>query len=196
MIFKAIHKYVIVHTLLLIFLYSCADDKMNSLKIGDPAPSFQANDQDGNLWRLEDHLNKEILVIYFYPGAMTGGCTKQACGFRNDLSLLNSLNVEVVGISGDPVKNLKLFEQAHNLNFTLLSDVAGEISRNFGVPTKKGSSITREIDGKEVLLIRAFSAARWTFIINQDGKIVAINTEVDAENDSKNVQDLISHIKD
>jgi peroxiredoxin len=73
--------------------------------------------------------------------------------------------------------------------------VSGEISRNFGVPTKKGSSITREIDGKEVLLIRAFSAARWTFIINQNGKIVSINTDVDAENDSKNIQDLISKIK-
>ncbi len=194
MIFNNISKILLLSILAFILLYSCSDDKINQLRIGDPAPSFQANDQNGNLWRLEDHLNKGSLVVYFYPAAMTGGGTKQACGFRNDQAVFNDLNIEVVGISGDPVKNLKLFEQSHNLNFALLSDVSGEISVKFGVPTKKGKSITREINGKEVSLTRAFSAARWTFIINQNGKIVSINTEVDAENDSKTVQDFISQI--
>ena len=77
-----------------------------------------------------------------------------------------------------------------------MSDVSGEISHKFGVPAKKGGSITREFDGQEVSLDRAFSAARWTFIIDQNGIIKYINTDVEAGNDSKIVQDFIRDMKD
>ena len=82
-----------------------------TIEIGDPAPSFMANDQNGELWNSADYYGKGFVVVYFYPAALTGGCTKQACSYRDFESTLNELDVEVVGVSGDAVKNLKVFEK-------------------------------------------------------------------------------------
>lgn len=166
-----------------------------TLEVGDKAPSFKANDQNGNLWSSDDFFGKRYLVVYFYPAAMTGGCTKQACGFRDEQPSLSEYDVEVVGVSGDAVKNLKYFEQAHNLNFTLLSDVSGDIAEKFGIPTGEGGSIVREIDGEQVTLSRAVTTGRWTFIIDKTGKVVFKNTDVDAANDSKSVIKFLSKSK-
>ena len=148
-------------------------------------------DEFGKLWKSTDVVGKAYLVVYFYPAAMTGGCTKQACAFRDDKQALLDAGAQVVGISGDKVKNLKYFQQVHNLNFTLLSDADGSIAKKFGVPTRKGGSIKRTIDGKEVTLIRDITASRWTFIIDKAGKIVFKETKVNAANDSKAVLDFL-----
>lgn len=165
-----------------------------SLEIGDAAPEFEAVSDEGEMWRSEDHIGESLIVLYFYPVAMTGGCTAQACSFRDDRTRLTEMGAEVVGVSGDQVKNLQLFKRLNNLNFPLLSDADGSVARSFGVPVREGGSITREIDGEEVELSRDITTARWTFIIDRDGKIVYKDTEVDAEGDSKVVISAIEEL--
>ena len=158
-----------------------------SLEPGDPAPAFEALSAEGELWRSSDHTGEKFLVVYFYPAAMTGGCTDQACSFRDNRTRLTGLGAEVVGISGDPVENLVVFKRANNLNFPLLSDPDGSIARSFGVPVRDGGTITREVDGEEVELSRNVTTARWTFIIGRDGSIVYKDTDVNAAGDSEAV---------
>ncbi|MFC1509623.1 peroxiredoxin [Candidatus Omnitrophota bacterium] len=158
-----------------------------TLNIGDKAPNFYANDDNGDLWELEKHLGKNYVIVYFYPAALTGGCTKQACSYRDNKKELSKLDVDIIGISGDPVKNLKIFKDIHDLNFSLLSDVSGDIAKKFGVPLKDGGEIKKTIEGTVFSLGRSYTEARWTFIIGKDGNVIYKDTEVNAENDSKNV---------
>ncbi len=163
------------------------------LKVGDAAPKFEALDDKGELWKSADHVGKKTIVVYFYPADMTGGCTKQACGFRDDYGKLEDAGVEVVGVSGDSVRNHQLFKKAEGLNFTLLADTEGNVAEAFGVPHVKGEkSITRQIDGKDEILLRTVTAQRWTFVISKDGKIIAKNTKVNAAEDSQAILKLIS----
>ncbi len=163
----------------------------DSLKVADRAPSFSAVTDAGKTWRSVDHVGKHTLVVYFYPAAMTGGCTKQACGFRDLRSRLSQLGAEVVGVSGDRPQNLVYFKQANRLNFPLLSDTSGAIARAFGVPLGEGGSIQRTVDGKDVTLTRDHTASRWTFVIGRDGKIALIETEVNPAGDAQAVADAI-----
>ena len=163
------------------------------LKVGDPAPHFQCKGDDGKLWKSEDHYGKKSVVIYFYPAAMTGGCTKQACAFRDDQQKLGDKNAEVVGVSGDEVAGLKLFKKAHDLNFTLLADTDGSVAKAFGVPLRDGGQITREVDGKEHVLKRGVTAARWTIVVGKDSKILSVNKQVKAAQDSEFVLKLLSN---
>lgn len=161
------------------------------LSVGDKAPLFKATADDGSTWNAADYVGKDFLVVYFYPGALTGGCTKQACAYRDRQEDLQSADVTVVGISGDKVENLRLFKKAENLNFTLLSDQTGEISKAFGVPTGAGGSLKKVVDGKEYELSRDFSAKRWTFVVDKDGKIIYKNDAVDPEKDTEQVLNFI-----
>jgi peroxiredoxin Q/BCP len=166
------------------------------LKVGDPAPKFSADDDSGKAWTSADHVGKKIVVVYFYPADMTGGCTKQACGFRDDLSKLADKDIEVVGVSGDSVRNHQLFKKAHQLNFALLADVDGKVAEAFGVPITRGEkSVKAVIDGKEETLVRSVSAKRWTFVIDKQGKIAAKNTAVVAADDSKAILDTVAKLK-
>jgi peroxiredoxin Q/BCP len=105
---------------------------------------------------------------------------------------LQESGVEVVGISGDSVKNQEIFKKAHNLNFTLLADENGRVAKTYGVPLRDGGTITREVEGKEVTLTRGVTPARWTFVIDRQGKIAMKNTQVKAAEDSKAVLKAIS----
>lgn len=162
-----------------------------ALDVGDKAPAFQATDDQGKPWNSADHVGKGVVVVYFYPADMTGGCTAQACAFRDDSAELKKLGVEVVGVSGDSAENHRIFKKAHDLNFTLLADPKGEVAKAFGVPTKAGGSIVRPIDGKDVTLTRGVTAARWTFVIGKDGEVVLKNTEVKPAEDSKAVRQAV-----
>lgn len=156
--------------------------------VGDMAPSFKAVDQDGNPWVLKDHLGGKHIVVYFYPAAMTGGCTKQACSYRDHIKKTKDRTFEVVGISGDTPQNLKYFRQAESLNFTLLSDPDGAIAKAFGVAVKEGEkTLKRTVDGKEVELSRSATTMRWTFIINPSGRVVYLDDKVKAVQDLENV---------
>ena len=122
---------------------------------------------------------------------MTGGCTKEACTYRDFKSDIESTDAMVVGISGDNVDGLKVFKKANNLNFPLLADPTGKIAKKFGVPTREGGSITREVDGKNFELVRGVTASRWTFIIDKNGKIVYKNENVDPVKDPEQVLNFI-----
>jgi len=91
------------------------------LSPGDPAPDFTLPDADGKPVALADHRGRKVLV-YFYPAAMTSGCTKQACDFRDNLAELNDAGFDVLGISPDRPAKLAKFRDAEGLTFPLLSD--------------------------------------------------------------------------
>src|SRR5207248_4776971 len=132
-----------------------ADEPKVELKPGDKAPAFECTDDAGKSWKSADHYGKKIVVVYFYPAAMTGGCTKQGCGFRDDLAKLADKGVEGVGVSGDEVAGLQLFKKDSMLNYTLLADTDGAVAKKFGVPLEKGNEIKRTVEGKEYVLKRS-----------------------------------------
>jgi len=179
---------------LLAMVSLAADDKtkMPEVKVGDPAPAFESTDDQGNAWKSADHVGKKILVVYFYPADLTGGCTKQACSYRDDMSKLTEKGVEVVGISGDSAKNHEVFKKVHKLNFTLLADEDGSIAKKFGVMLHKGGDFpTKDADGNPIVLKRGVTAERWTFVINKDGKVIFKNTKVNPTQDSKQILELV-----
>lgn len=164
---------------------------ISMVKIGKTVPDFKAIDDQGNAWNLYDHLKSDYLVVYFYPAAFTGGCTAQACSYRDHMSELALINASVVGISGDEPQNLDLFKRAHNLNFTLLSDQDGEIAKLFGVPLRDGGTTEREIDGSTFQLLRGVTTSRYTFVIDINRKLIYKNNNVNAANDSEAVYEFI-----
>lgn len=170
-------------------------EKAVELKIGDKAPVFTAKDDAGKEWKSTDHVGKKIVVVYFYPASFTGGCTKQACGFRDDMKPLADKGVEIVGVSGDAVRTQELFKKEHKLNFSLLADEKGEIARAFGVPAAKGGSVKHNVDGKEETFVRGVTTSRWTFVIDKSGKIAHKETKVSAADDSKAVLAAIEKLK-
>ena len=170
-----------------IILASLATTAQTGLKKGDIAPMFSAKSHDGSDWTLSDYIGKKNVILYFYPAAMTGGCTAQACSYRDHIADLEKLDAIVVGVSGDDQEALRVFRQAHNLNFTLLSDFSGSIAAMYGVPTGDGGSISRVVGEQEFILNRGVTAQRWTFIIDKDGKVAYVNDKVDAANDYKAV---------
>jgi peroxiredoxin Q/BCP len=173
-----------------------ADDKRGvDVKVGDRAPVFESTDDQGKPWKSTDHVGKKVLVVYFYPADLTGGCTKQACGFRDDMNKLAGKSVEVVGVSGDAVKNHELFKQVHKLNFTLLADEKGEVAKKFGVPVGPGGQFkTKDLNGKDVVLERGVTESRWTFVIGKDGKVAFKNSKVKAAEDSKQILEVVEKL--
>jgi peroxiredoxin Q/BCP len=132
---------------------------MQMLNAGDIAPPFSLPNQDNQRVSLSDFRGKKVL-IYFYPKAMTPGCTIQAQGLRDSQASLAELNVDVLGVSIDPVKRLPKFIEKENLNFTLLSDEDHALADAFGVWGLK-KFMGREYDGIH----------RITFLIDENGKI-------------------------
>lgn len=132
---------------------------MNRLVAGDTAPKFSLMDQDENKVALEQFSGKKVLV-YFYPKAMTPGCTVQAQGLRDIQSELEKLNTAVLGVSPDAVKRLPKFIEKHQLNFTLLSDEDHSVADQFGVWGPK-KFMGREYDGIH----------RISFLIDESGKV-------------------------
>lgn len=132
---------------------------MHPLKAGDRAPEFSLPDQDGEMVNLSDFSGSKLLV-YFYPKAMTPGCTVQACGLRDNMTALNDAGVQVVGISTDKTEKLARFVDKELLNFTLLSDVDHQVCEQFGIWGEKSFM------GKSYQGIH-----RVSFLIGTDGKI-------------------------
>ena len=133
---------------------------MQPLSAGTLAPDFSLSDQDGNPVRLSDLRGTKVL-IYFYPKAMTPGCTTQACGLRDVNSELAARGVVVLGISPDPAKRLKKFEERDSLNFRLLADEDHAVADAFGVWGPK-KFMGKEYDGIH----------RLSFLIDEEGKVV------------------------
>ena len=163
--------------------------------LGEKIPNFTALDQDGDKWVLKKQIKSaEYLVVYFYPAAFTGGCTKQACSYRDQKGELESVEAQIVGVSGDKPETLGLFALEHQLNFTLLADENGEIANLFGVPQNDGGSITREIKGQSLDLERGTTIQRWTFILDKKGTLIYRDMEVNAAEDSNKVKEFLSSL--
>ena len=131
-------------------------------EIGKPAPDFALQDQNGETVVLSGLKGKNI-ILYFYPKAMTPGCTVQACGLRDHSADLGAANTIAIGISPDPFARLKKFEEKHDLNFTLVSDEDHAIAEKYGVWGLK------KFMGREFMGI-----LRTTFIIDAKGNLVHI----------------------
>jgi thioredoxin-dependent peroxiredoxin len=174
-----------------------ADEKEpKPLNIGDPVPSFEAKDDQGELRKSSELFGDKIVVVYFYPADMTGGCTAQACAFRDDMGALADKDVKVIGVSGDTVESHQLFKKAHNLNFPLLADVKGEVADAFGVPKTVGEKTVKAvIDGVPHELTRNVTTKRWTFIVDRDGKIAYKDENVDARQDSRRVMAALAELR-
>lgn len=136
---------------------------MTAIKIGNLAPVFTLLDQQGEKVSLKSFREKQNIVLYFYPKAMTPGCTVQAQGLRDIKQKLEKLDTVSLGISPDPVKRLDKFSQRDQLNFTLLSDEDHKIADKYQVWGLK------KFMGREYMGIR-----RTTFIINKQGRLVEI----------------------
>ena len=136
---------------------------MSFPKVGNLAPTFSLNDQDGNKVSLKDFRGEKNVVVYFYPKAMTPGCTVQACGLRDSAAGLKERDTVVLGISPDASKRLAKFVERDGLNFTLLSDEDHAVADKYGVWGPK-KFMGREFDG----------ILRTTFIVGKDGRLHAV----------------------
>ena len=136
---------------------------MSFPKVGNLAPTFSLNDQDGNKVSLKDFRGEKNVVVYFYPKAMTPGCTVQACGLRDSAAGLKERDTVVLGISPDASKRLAKFVERDGLNFTLLSDEDHAVADKYGAWGPK-KFMGREFD--DIL--------RTTFIVGKDGRLHAV----------------------
>jgi peroxiredoxin Q/BCP len=166
-----------------------------SIDIGDSVPDFTVKDEQGKEWKLSDHYRHDYIVLYFYPAAFTGGCTKQACSYRDQGDNFKELNAMVAGVSGDDFENLTLFKEHHSLNFTLLSDPDGRVAEIFGIPIREGGSIEREIEGESLTLDRGVTTSRWTVVVDGRGKLIYRDNNVNASEDSQTVLDFLKEHK-
>ena len=171
-----------------------AGPSARALEVGDRAPAFEARDEAGNVWKASDHVGQKIVVLYFFPADFTGGCTKQACGFRDSYQKLAAEGVEVVGVSGDSAATHAMFKKQHQLPFTLLADEGGAIARQFGVPTGAGGEVKIEFEGVDLSVERGITASRWTFVIGGDGSIVHKDEKVDSADDAERVLELVGKL--
>lgn len=157
---------------------------MNTLQIGDSAPAFELPDENGNLVKLNDFIgsNGKRVLVYFYPKAMTPGCTVQAQNLRDVKAELAAANTVVFGISPDEPKRLAKFCERDSLNFTLLSDVDHKVADDFGVWGLK-KFMGKEYDGIH----------RLSFLIGTDGKISHVFNKFKTKNHHEVVLDVLNN---
>lgn len=143
---------------------------MAAIKVGNLAPVFTLFDQDGGEVSLKQFRDKSHVVLYFYPKAMTPGCTVQACGLRDSQKQLAKAGAVALGISPDPVARLRKFADRDGLNFTLLSDPDHAIADKYGVWGLK------KFMGREFMGI-----LRMTFIIDKNGRLAHVMNKVNTK---------------
>jgi peroxiredoxin Q/BCP len=165
------------------------------VKVGDKAPAFQATDDQGKEWKSADHVGKKVLVLYFFPADFTGGCTAQACGFRDNIAKLADKGITVIGISGDSAKTHALFKAEHKLPFTLLADERGDLAKTFGIPVSKGGTIKINKDGEQLPITRGVTISRYTVIIDRDGNVAAKYQVGKAAADSQKVLETVQKLQ-
>ena len=154
---------------------------MQTLTAGDQAPLFTLSDENNNNVSLTDYIGKKQILVYFYPKAMTPGCTVQAQNLRDSKTLLDAENTVVFGISPDEPKRLAKFCQRDELNFTLLSDVDHKVAEAFGVWGLK-KFMGREYEGIH----------RLSFLIGLDGNITHVFNKFKTKDHHQVVLDVLS----
>jgi len=141
-----------------------------ALQVGDAAPDFTLNDQNGTPVQLSQ-LRGQRVVVYFYPKDDTPGCTKEACNFRDQWSVFKQHGIQVLGISKDGAASHGKFIAKYDLPFTLLSD-----PEPCGVAEAYGSYGLKKFMGREYM-----GMMRHTFVIDAEGRIEKAYTKVKAE---------------
>ena len=141
------------------------------LKLGDPIPEVTAADQNGKPVNLAQAAQTGYTLVYFYPKAMSPGCTAQACSLRDAYAQLQEKGVKVFGISVDPVEAQKAFEQKERLPFELLSDTDRQVTSAFGVPLMKNGLASRQA------------------YLFKDGRLVWLDTKASTD---KQAQDILA----
>jgi peroxiredoxin Q/BCP len=138
------------------------------LEVGDKAPAFSLSDAGGNTVSLADYKGRKV-IVYFYPAASTPGCTKEACDFRDNLSVLNDAGLDVVGISPDKPAKLAKFRDDQELTFPLLSDPDRKVLTAWGAYGEK------TMYGKTVQ-----GVIRSTFVVDEKGNIAVAQYNIRA----------------
>jgi len=133
--------------------------ELKRLEPGDKAPDFALTNQDGNKIKLSG-LKGQKVIVYFFPAALTPGCTKEAEDFNSNLKVLTKAGYEVLGISPDPVEKMVKFQQAHKLKFQLLSDSDLKVHKAYGAYGTK-SMYGKTYEG----------VLRSTFVVDEKGKL-------------------------
>lgn len=150
---------------------------MKTLKVGDKAPDFKVNDQDGNSISSKDYKGKKW-VVFFYPKANTPGCTAEACNLRDNYKELQNEGYELLGVSADSEKRQKNFREKYNFPFPLLADENKEVINAFGVW------------GPKKFMGREFDAIhRKTFIIDENGIITRVIDKVKTKDHAAQILD-------
>jgi len=157
---------------------------MAQVKVGGAAPRFTLPNQDGKKIALKDFIGKKNVVLYFYPKAMTPGCTTQACGLRDIKKDLAKFKAVPIGVSTDSPERLAKFTDKYDLNFDLLADTDHKIADKYGVWGLK------KFMGREFM-----GLIRTTFIIGKDGKIKAVMDKVRTKTHHDDVLDLLKELK-
>ena len=152
-------------------------------KVGNLAPAFTLLDQDGNKVSLKQFRGESNVALYFYPKAMTPGCTVQACGIRDSKKALAKVDTVVLGVSPDPVARLGRFIEKHDLNFTLLSD------EDHAITEKYGAWGLKKFMGREFM-----GVLRSTFIIGKDGRLKHVMDKVKTKTHHDEVLALIAEL--
>lgn len=155
---------------------------MSFPKVGNMAPAFTLKNQDGEKISLKDFKGEKNVVLYFYPKAMTPGCTVQACGIRDTKKEFAKLDTVVLGVSPDEEKRLVKFIERDGLNFDLLSDPEHKIAEKYG------SWGLKKFMGREYMGI-----LRTTFIIGKDGRLKLVMDKVKTKSHH---DDVINWIKE
>ncbi len=128
------------------------------IQIGDVVPDFKLLDQDGNHRQLSDFLEAGPVVLFFYPAAMTPGCTAESCHFRDLAAEFAAVGAQRIGISADGVDKQKQFSDHHGFDYPLLSDPDAEVANMFGVHRRFAPLPTK----------------RTTFVIGVDSRVLAV----------------------
>ena len=156
-----------------------SERKLWMIKIGDNAPAFSLPSGNGTTISMKDFKGKKI-VVYFYPKDNTSGCTKEACSFQENLSLLKKKGAVLLGVSADGVSSHAKFASKYDLSFPLLADEKKEMLKAYGV-WKEKSMYGRKYMGIE----------RTTIIIDERGRIAHIFPKVKVEGHTKEVLDAL-----
>lgn len=140
-------------------------------QVGETAPTFRLQDQNAH-WRSPADYRGHWLVLYFYPKDFTPGCTTEVCTFRDDIARLRQAGADVVGVSLDDVKSHAEFAEKYHVPFPLLSDAERTVATAYGVLTSR---------------MGMHYARRTTFLIDPQGHIAKVYTDVDPEKNSAQV---------
>jgi len=139
------------------------------LKVGDAAPDFELKGSDGKTYKLSDYKGKKPVVIAWFPKAFTGGCTKQCKALAEQGEEIKKYDVAYFTASVDEAEKNKEFAESLKLDYAILSDPSKETAKAFGVLNERGM------------------ANRWTYFIDKNGKIAAVDQKVNTENHGKDI---------